>query len=55
LHDKLGRVKKVYITGGTMDTLRDDARLLKRILDESGWVSLDNEASHLLTVRQGPQ
>ncbi|KAJ9636305.1 hypothetical protein H2201_007836 [Coniosporium apollinis] len=43
LHEKLGSLKRVYITGGTKDTLRDDARLLKRVLDDKRVPNMSDE------------
>ncbi|KAK9426785.1 hypothetical protein SUNI508_00312 [Seiridium unicorne] len=36
LHEKLKGLKKVYITEGGADTLRDDARLMKEALEQAG-------------------
>ncbi|RDW77749.1 hypothetical protein BP6252_05802 [Coleophoma cylindrospora] len=36
LHEKLAKLKRVYMAAAEMDTLRDDARLFKFSLDEAG-------------------
>ncbi|KAF1990417.1 alpha/beta-hydrolase [Aulographum hederae CBS 113979] len=36
LHDQIGQLPKTYITCAGRDTLRDDARLLKEVLDKNG-------------------
>lgn len=38
LHPMLGFIPKVYINACGADTLRDDARLLKGLLDENEYV-----------------